>query len=217
MISLLFHAAPPASAGTSGGMERRLCAAAAAQSELTNRLPAKLLQAMTRVESGRWPWAVRARGIAHMLPNRAAAVALVERLRRQGVQDVIVGCLQVNLRYHRKAFATIEDAFEPATNAAYAGRFLQTLYRGGSWWDAVGRYQGGGADARRIYVAKVVRAWLRVGGKPARRAIAGAIVDAAFDPAVDGVLDMTPFTDLGLARGKIRPDRLAAQVATAAP
>jgi hypothetical protein len=140
-----------------------------------------------------------------MMPSHEAAVRLVERLRREGVQDIMVGCLQIHLRYHPQAFANIEQALEPAANAAYAGRYLKSLARGATWWDAVARYQGGKPSARLAYVQKVASAFragapLPGGRARARKAKTGdvpvVLVDAAFHLAWEGVLDMTPFVNL---------------------
>ncbi|HJO71542.1 MAG: hypothetical protein QF450_07035 [Rhodospirillales bacterium] len=63
----------------------------------------------------------------------------MRRLSARGVRNIDVGCMQVNLLYHKDAFATLEEAFEPASNAAYAARFLKDLYAtSGSWSAAAG-------------------------------------------------------------------------------
>jgi soluble lytic murein transglycosylase-like protein len=55
------------------------------------------------------------------------------------VRNIDVGCMQVNLGYHGKAFADLEAAFDPATNVAYAARFLSELFsKRRSWALAVG-------------------------------------------------------------------------------
>ncbi len=38
----------------------------------------------------------------------------------RGVQSIDVGCFQINMYYHPGAFATLEQAFDPRANAAYA-------------------------------------------------------------------------------------------------
>lgn len=204
----------PQAAEAAGASDRQLCVTAAASAEAVLRLPANLLKAMTAVESGFWPWAVRARGKSHMMPSRAAAVQLVKDLRAQGVKDIMVGCLQIHLRHHPDAFASIEQALEPSANAAYAGKFLKSLARGASWWDAVGRYQGGKPAAREAYVQKVASAF-RAGAvvpagrprtEPAKPAPAAIILaDAPFQPPVDGVLDMTPFVNLDFGEPAATP------------
>jgi hypothetical protein len=177
--------------------ERQLCALAAAESEAAHRLPPELLQAMAVVESGRWPWVVRARGKGYMLDSQADAVALVEKLHGSGVKDIIVGCMQINLRYHGDAFADFAEALEPSANAAYAGRFLNSLHDGESWWDAVARYQGGTPSARKAYVTKVAAVWQNgAAAKPKAAPPPAPLADAPFEPDVAGVLDLTAFPNL---------------------
>lgn len=137
---------------------------------LRPRLPAHLLGAMAKVESGRsrpehaaafaWPWTVMAEGRGRYLPTKAAAVAEVKRLQRRGVSNIDVGCMQVNLHYHGHAFATIEQAFDPVHNIAYAAEFLLKLRRvEHSWWRAIGYYHSRTPKHMYRYRAKVREAW----------------------------------------------------------
>ena len=49
--------------------------------------------------------------------------------------------MQINLRYHPKAFANLSEALEPRRNVDYAARYLVDLKREtDSWNAAVGRY-----------------------------------------------------------------------------
>ena len=138
---------PEAQAPGTGGA----CLAAASASERDRALPPDLLGAIGRVESGRWdaathgvvpwPWTVNAAGSGHMFASAQQAVAYVTSLQAQGVRSIDVGCFQVNLRYHPAAFASLDQAFDPAANAAYAADFLDQLHRrSGSWEQAVGDY-----------------------------------------------------------------------------
>ena len=61
----------------------------------------------------------------------------------RGMRSIDVGCAQVNLMHHPAAFASLEQAFDPAANADYAGRFLKELRdttAGGNWMTAAGHY-----------------------------------------------------------------------------
>jgi hypothetical protein len=71
-----------------------------------------------------------------------------------------VGCFQVNLQYHPTAFSTLEEAFDPASNARAAGDFLQEL-RGiaASWDDAVGRYHSADPSLGIPYMRQVLASW----------------------------------------------------------
>ena len=145
------------------------CARLTAQAERAHGLPTHLLSAISKVESGRWhaasgavlawPWTVTAGGEGRFLPSKKAAIAEVERLRAAGVRNIDVGCMQVNLHYHPKAFASLEEAFDPRRNVAYATRFLRELKaQWGSWTRAVGNYHSNTPALSGRYRVKVFRA-----------------------------------------------------------
>ncbi len=146
-----------------------LCARLTAAAERSHGLPAYLLSAISQVESGRWhapsgavlawPWTVTAGGKGRFLPSKQAAIAEVERLEAAGVRNIDVGCMQVNLLHHPKAFESLEAAFDPARNVAYATRFLLVLKaQWGSWTRAVGNYHSNTPALSGRYRLKVFRA-----------------------------------------------------------
>jgi len=135
-------------------------------------LPAHLMAAMAKVESGRprpghtarfaWPWTVMAQGKGRYFPTKAAAVAEVKRLRRGGVTNIDVGCMQVNLHYHGEAFDSVAQAFNPVHNIAYAAEFLLKLRRGeNSWMRAIAYYHSRTPEHYRDYQRRVRDAWRR--------------------------------------------------------
>lgn len=157
---------PPAAA--SG--DWALCADEIARVEAELGIPSLLLQAISMVESGRWektsaakiawPWTVMAEGRGRYLPSKAAAVAEVQSLRAAGVRNIDVGCMQVNLKHHPDAFDSLEQAFDPATNVAYAAAFLRQLKdEQQSWVKAVGSYHSRTPAYYVKYRAKVFAAW----------------------------------------------------------
>ena len=146
-----------------------LCARLTAAAERSHGLPAHLLSAISQVESGRWhalsgavlawPWTVTAGGKGRFLPSQQAAIAEVERLEAAGVRNIDVGCMQVNLLHHPKAFESLAAAFDPARNVAYATRFLIELKaQWGSWTRAVGNYHSNTPALSGRYRLKVFRA-----------------------------------------------------------
>ncbi|WP_245214284.1 transglycosylase SLT domain-containing protein [Pararoseomonas indoligenes] len=163
------------------------CRRAIAAVEPGAGIPPGLLGAIALVESGRaapsgrpepWPWTWNAEGEGYSAPSKAAAVAAVAALQARGVRSIDVGCMQVNLMYHPGAFANLDAAFDPVTNARYAARFLNSL-RGstGEWGDAIGRYHSGEAERgaaynRRVALAQLGVAWGR-GGAVALPPMAG--------------------------------------------
>jgi soluble lytic murein transglycosylase-like protein len=97
------------------------------------------------VESGRldkktgrkvaWPWTVHANGQGYYYNSKEEAVAKVYALQKQGINNIDVGCMQINLKYHGHAFNSVEDALDPEKNIAYSASFLRNLYaRNGHDW-----------------------------------------------------------------------------------
>ncbi len=160
--------AEPAQAAQNPGKTWDICAQRTAEAERAAGMPTHLLTAVSMVESGRWraetgeilawPWTVTAGGEGRFLPSKAAAIAEVERLRAEGVTNIDVGCMQINLRYHPKAFDSLEQAFDPDRNIAYAIGFLRDLRdRWGSWTRAVGSYHSNTPALSGRYRAKVLK------------------------------------------------------------
>ncbi|MBL6080042.1 transglycosylase SLT domain-containing protein [Belnapia sp. T18] len=147
--------AAPSAAALAAGADHQACEAAIRAAEQRYGIPTGLLTAIGKVESGvlddagqrrPWPWSVNAQGAGRIFASRDEAVGWVSALRASGVTSIDVGCLQVNLRHHPAAFATTEQAFDPAANADYAARFLSSLRSGGTalldegWLRAAGHY-----------------------------------------------------------------------------
>lgn len=170
------------------------CAPAIAAAERSWRLPAGLLPAIARVESGRldpqtgvvhpWPWTINAEGTGHFFDTKEEAIAAVSALQARGVRSVDVGCMQVNLLHHPLAFATLDDAFDPQANAHYAGNFLNALNRQtGSWPLAAAAYHSQTVEIAADYQRLVMAAWGRPelatlgrsGPEPARVELPAAI------------------------------------------
>jgi hypothetical protein len=81
-----------------------------------------------------------------------------------------VGCFQVNLLHHPFAFATLDEAFDPAANARYAAHFLVDLHsRFGTWPAAVAAYHSATQRLGEPYRDAVLSAWRSGGDAPAIR------------------------------------------------
>ena len=181
LLAMLAAAAP------AGADPAHLCRAAIAIAERERAIPAGLLQAIGRVESGRrdpgtgrfgpWPWTINAEGRGMFFPTREAAIAEVRRLQSEGIRSIDIGCMQVNLRHHPHAFASLEQAFDPVANARYAARFLEDLRSAGrDWQTAAAHYHSQTPDRAEAYRARVMAAWAAEqrdpGGNPAAEAAA---------------------------------------------
>ena len=126
-----------------------LCLSAIAEAEPAHHLPHGLLAAISRVETGRpmpvtgerepWPWSVNADGETLFFDTRAEAVAETQRrldLVRtgHGPHFVDIGCMQVDISIHRRAFASLADAFNPMMNVEYAAALMTSLHGSGASW-----------------------------------------------------------------------------------
>lgn len=153
------------------------CVAAGQQAEALGGLPANLLLSIGMVESGRadpltgriapWPWTVNADGRGQYFPSEQAAAAFVRLAEASGARDVDVGCFQISLQSHPDAFASLDEAFDPARNAAYAARFLNQLKgQTGSWRTAIADYHSASPDLGLPYEREVLARWQRLGNMP---------------------------------------------------
>ena len=176
-LALLAFLSPAQAQSQGFGDDSDLCRVQTVAQGHYAQLPANLLTALSHVESGRWdaargekvawPWTVMAEGRGRYFPTKEGALAEVRALQARGVRNIDVGCMQINLHYHGEAFDTLEQAFDPAINVAYAVRFLQSLYREtGSWTAAATRYHSATPEYATRYYAKLVEEWNALNGTP---------------------------------------------------
>ena len=163
MSAATAHAAP----GSWSEQQSAQCVTAIEAAQARRATPPGLLLAIAKAESGRpvpplpglqpWPWAINADGGAYYFDSKAAAVAWTQQALARGVGQIDVGCMQINLQSHPRAFADIDQAFDPAANADYAARFLNLLVAdaGGNWFDAVGYYHSRTPELAADYRARV--------------------------------------------------------------
>ena len=178
LLALLFVAAQDASAQrfnrASSTNETRddssICIELTQLAERTRRFPKGLLYAIARIESGRqvrvdatpapWPWTVTVGGEGRYYDSKAEAVKAVEQLQRDGRSNIDVGCMQVNLHHHGRAFSSIAEAIDPVNNVAYATEYLVVLYkRYNNWEEAIKYYHSSDPSKHNYYLARVKRVW----------------------------------------------------------
>ena len=151
----------------------KLCTRSISRYERHYGIPSHLLSAIAATESGRynkalqlalpWPWTINAEGQGQYFNSKAEAVRAVRQLQAQGVKSIDVGCMQVNLVHHADAFATLEDAFEPERNVAYAASFLRTLYEENQSWKQAAAFYHSRTPARGVdYAGKVYGRWTNI-------------------------------------------------------
>ena len=141
--------------------------------EKKEKIQTNLLTAIALVESGRyseehktgiaWPWTVGAKNKGAFFNSKQEAIDAVSALRKEGVENIDVGCMQINLKYHAGAFETLQDAFDPEKNVAYAAKYLKKLYaETGSWGAAATRYHSKSARYAFRYEDKLLDIWKRL-------------------------------------------------------
>jgi hypothetical protein len=153
----------PALARTAGDVALQ-CDVAAEQAARSTGVPAAVLMAIARVETGRtvggvlapWPWTVNEGGDGAWFDTADQALSHVKDAMASGGTNIDIGCFQVNLRWHGGAFSSLDDMFDPFRNALYAAQFLQNLFAEfGTWDGAVGAYHSRKSDAAYGYLKKV--------------------------------------------------------------
>jgi len=146
------------------------CDRAAARAELDFNLPIGLLAAIGIVESGRLsggatmrrarPWSINVEGRSTFAPSRSDAINIVRAFQARGVRYIDVGCFQVDLFYHPRAFSRLEDAFDPEANARAASRILLMARFGSVGWDqAIAHYHSASMMRGGWYLQRVIAIW----------------------------------------------------------
>ena len=176
--------------------DSRVCGIETLRQEKALAIPDRLLHAISLVESGRWdndqrasfawPWTVTAEGEGRFLPSKTAAIDEVKRLEARGIANIDVGCMQVNLQAHPDAFASLDEAFDPAGNVAYGARFLAELRASTPDWETAGAYYHSQTPMlAAAYKTKLVAAWKAARAQPDPRGDRPAIETASAAPAND--------------------------------
>ena len=184
-----------------------LCEAAIAAAEAGAKLPARVLAAIALRESGRndpktgrarpWPWTINYAGVGHYYETPEEAIAAVKDIQAAGGQSIDVGCMQVNLLHHPAAFASLEEAFDPRRNAAYAGRFLKGLFASfGDWGPAIAAYHSRTAGKGEAYRDQVVASW-----RPTDPAVLARLTLTPPPAPTEGTV-LTPVSTQGTAAGR---------------
>lgn len=126
-------------------------------------VPVGILYAVGLTETGNkgslHPFALNVEGRSYFASSKSDALRKFANARAEGAELIDIGCMQINHYWHKTAFGSLEEMFEPAKNVAYAAKFLQQLrQREGSWTLAVARYHAGPDNnpAQKKYVCRVL-------------------------------------------------------------
>lgn len=122
-----------------------------AKNEYRYRIPGDTLHSISLNETGKihstkkirmtWPWTVNVEGKGYFFDSKEEAARFVRKQIIMGKDSIDVGCMQVNLKHHRTAFRSVEEALEPKFNIKYAAKFLRTKYDNlQNWHKAIAHY-----------------------------------------------------------------------------
>ncbi len=135
----------------------------AREAEQRHKIPENLLTAIAHVESKCTPYAINAKGRGYYFSTKEKAVQFVNTLRAQGVKNMNIGYMQLNLPSHIKRFKSIDDMLDIKKNIDFAAALLARLYKQyGSWPRAVEAYKSGCSEATKRYQAHVYHIWAKV-------------------------------------------------------
>jgi hypothetical protein len=206
------HSQTSSSLASSDGL---LCRSAVAAAERMSGIPAHLLAAIARIESGRrdpvsgavhpWPWSANAEGQGFIFDSKAQAVTAVRAMQARGVQSIDVGCAQVNLMHHPGAFPNLEVAFDPVANTRYAAQFLKELFaQTGDWNRATAMYHSATPGIGDEYQQKVAAIL------PEEQRLAGLIAPTPLAQAWSATMSTQPAPPLGFMRVmRVQPSGMA--------
>jgi len=131
--------------------------------------PDHLLTAIALNETGRrapnsevapWPWTINVGGQGIVFANKEQAVIAAQQLLNSGTRSFDVGCMQVNVFFHPRAFTSFEEAFDPLANMMYAADYLERLQADtGSWTRAVELYHSYTEEYNQVYGARFRNNW----------------------------------------------------------
>jgi hypothetical protein len=129
--------------------------------EKDNSIPRGLLLAIAKTESNVNPYAINVNGKAVVASSMQEAVLVAKRALARGITNVDIGVMQVNYRWHKERFRSIEKMLDPKINIQYAGNLLLSLFRQhGTWYKAISYYHSANHEHHRKYSKKVVTAWV---------------------------------------------------------
>jgi soluble lytic murein transglycosylase-like protein len=138
------------------------CQSAIAESARRHGVPEAVALTVGKVESGHDELALNIAGRPARAYSSADAVFAIGKLRAAGITSVDVGCMQINLKHHPRAFPRLEQAFEPEANAEYGVQLLKRLHGEKlSWGKAIAAYHSSDPERQTVYLTMVRQALVK--------------------------------------------------------
>ena len=132
-------------------------------------IPRGLLLGIGKAESGRiikndeiviWPWTINHAGKSLFFDNKTQMKKYLLKRVEEGDNNFDVGCMQINLKWHKHNFKDIKDMLAIEPNVSYAASFLiQLKGKYGTWEKAIKHYHSSDPVKNKPYLNKVVNFW----------------------------------------------------------
>jgi hypothetical protein len=137
--------------------------------ESLTEIPKGLLLGIGKTEAGRvssskelvvWPWTVNHAGKSLFFDNKKQMSNYVLKHFLKGDNNLDVGCMQINLKWHKQNFKKVSDMFSIEPNISYAASFLLQLKNKYNTWDeAIKHYHSSDPIKNKPYLKKVAYFW----------------------------------------------------------
>ena len=144
------------------------CEAIIKKIESLTDIPTGLLLGIGKAESGRikndeiviWPWTINHAGKSLFFDNKNQMKKYISKHVKEGDNNLDVGCMQINLKWHKHNFKDIKDMIAIEPNVSYAASFLiQLKSKYGTWEKAIKHYHSSDPVKNKPYLNKVVNFW----------------------------------------------------------
>ena len=142
--------------------------------ELQTDIPKGLLLGIGKAEAIRkinnkyiiWPWTINHAGKSMFFDTKKQMRKYVFKNLKRNDFNIDVGCMQINIKWHKNNFKKIDDMFEVSPNISYAASFLlQLKKKHGSWDKAIKHYHSSDPKKNIPYLIKVKSFWKRLEGE----------------------------------------------------
>ena len=149
----------------------KLCENTIESIELQTDIPKGLLLGIGKAEAIRkinnkfiiWPWTINHAGKSLFFDNKEQMKNYVFKNLKRKDFNIDVGCMQINIKWHKNNFKKISDMFEVNPNISYAASFLKQLKnKHGSWDKAIKHYHSSDPKKNNPYLIKVKSFWKKV-------------------------------------------------------
>lgn len=142
-------------------IQERQIVALIKQVERDYGIPKGLLQAIAKVESSYKPYSVNIDGKTIIFADVASTKKYLQNKINQGANNIDIGVMQINYRWHGEKFHDLTEMLDPELNITYGAKLLKRLKeQHGNWRKAACYYHSATPWHHRKYSRKVILAWI---------------------------------------------------------